>query len=57
MADGEEINQPIWAAYGPAKEAWKREGNYFTPEELARMAEEFRDLTIEPCPDVIYDAN
>jgi hypothetical protein len=46
-----------WPAYGPEKDAWKKAGNYFTAEELARMAEDFKDLTITIPPETIYDAN
>ena len=26
-----------WCAFAPGKEAWKRDGNFFTAEELRRM--------------------
>lgn len=48
---------PIWQAYGPAKEKWKADGNYYSAEELARMAEDFKDLVIKPRAKKIYDAN
>lgn len=57
MENGAENEIPIWKAYGPSKETWKRQGNYFTPEDLVRMAEDFRDLTITQAPEKVYDAN
>ena len=47
MSDLQKINHADWPAYGPEKEAWKKAGNYFTAEELARMAEDFKDLKIK----------
>jgi hypothetical protein len=44
-------------AYGPEKEAWKAApGNCFTAEELARMADDFKDLKITQIPKRIYAA-
>jgi hypothetical protein len=51
------INPALWPAYGPEKDKWKAAGNYFTAEELRRMAEDFKDLTITTPEDEIYDAN
>lgn len=37
-----------WLAYGPAKDEWKKAGNYYSVEELQRLAESLRDLRIRP---------
>jgi hypothetical protein len=36
MPEEEFLNSP-WCAYAPGKEAWKRDGNFFTAEELEKM--------------------
>jgi hypothetical protein len=55
----EAASDPPWQAYGPAKEKWKAEGNYYTAEELAKMQKDFLEagLVIKPRRRKIYDAN
>jgi len=53
----QKIKPADWPAYGPEKDQWKAAGNYFTSEELRLMAEDFKDLTISPPPEKIYDAD
>ena len=48
------LDESIWCAYGPEKEAWKKHGNYFTAEELKKMQEDFRDLVIRPVARKVY---
>jgi len=31
------LSKPEWSAFAPGKEAWKRDGNFFSAEELQRM--------------------
>ena len=57
MAQPDKKEIPPWHAYGPEKEAWKAAGNYYTAEDLKRMAEDFRSLTISSADEPIYDAN
>ena len=56
MNEPPKINPADWPAYGPEKDQWKAAGNYFTAEELRRMAEDFKDLTITRRRKKIYDA-
>ncbi|MGZ8901100.1 MAG: hypothetical protein ACXW3Z_13485 [Limisphaerales bacterium] len=51
------LDESVWRAYGPEKDAWKKAGNYYTAEQLDAMEKEFSDLTIQPVPRKIYDAN
>ena len=53
----EPFDESVWRAYGPQKEAWKKAGNYFTAEELERMEAELSDLTIQPIPRKVYEAD
>jgi len=46
-----------WLAYGPEKEAWKASGNYFTAEELKRLEEDTREVSISFCPEKIWCAD
>ena len=48
---------PAWLAYGPEKEAWKAAGNYFTAEELKRLEEDTREVSISFCPEKIWCAD
>lgn len=48
---------PEWLAYGSEKEAWKARGNYFTAEELKRLEEESREVSITFCPEKIWRAD
>ena len=32
-----EFSSSPWCAFAPGKEAWKRDGNFFSPEELRQM--------------------
>ena len=57
MSESKQPHESIWRAYGPEKEAWKKAGNYFTPEQLSAMEKDLSDLTIQPIPRKIYDAN
>lgn len=44
-----------WRAFGPEKQAWKEEGHYYSPEELAQMEASFQDLELRPaCLEKIY---
>jgi hypothetical protein len=33
----EPFNTSEWSAFAPGKESWKRDGNFFSAEELSRM--------------------
>ena len=48
------LDQSIWRAYGPEKEAWKKQGNYFMADELKRMEKELGELVIRPVRRKVY---
>ena len=45
-----------WCAFAPGKEAWKRDGNFFSSEEL-RQIDEADDLAIYQPPDPVLSAD
>lgn len=51
------IEESVWRAYGPEKDAWKKAGNYYSAEQLDAMEREFLDLTIQPVPKKVYAAD
>jgi hypothetical protein len=57
MSDQLKIKPEEWPAYGPEKEQWKAAGNYFSAEELRRMADDFKDLKIKRRRRKVYNAN
>jgi hypothetical protein len=57
VAENNNGPDPIWKAFGPAKQKWKEAGNFYSHEELLQMQKDFADLTIQPIPRQIYDAN
>jgi hypothetical protein len=54
VAEKIEVNLQEFPAFGPEKEAWKAEGRFYSAAELKQMAEEFKDLKIEPPRRRIY---
>jgi hypothetical protein len=52
-----EEKEPFWLAYGPAKDAWKADGNYYTAAELAKMEEACADILISDIPKKILHAD
>ena len=55
MADVITIDSP-WCAFAPGKQEWKADGNFFTPEELARM-EQQDDIAIFSPSETILSAD
>ena len=51
------LDESVWRAYGPEKEAWKRRDNYYSAEERDAMEVELSDLVIQPCPRKVYTAD
>jgi len=51
------MSNPVIAAHGPEKQAWKDAGNYFSTEELREMERAFGDLKITPCPETVLRAD
>jgi len=48
---------PMLAAYGPEKQAWKDAGNYFSSEELREMERAFVDIKVTPCPEIVLSVD
>lgn len=47
----------LWLAYAPDKQAWKANGNYYSPQELQALEKAFADLKIAPCPEPVLSAD
>ena len=46
-----------WRVFGPEKDAWKMEGNYFTADELRQLEVDASELRLTACPEIPLSAD